>query len=124
MTDEWIQVIECDRSHPCIVAWVPFNESTGLINLADRADEQNWVRALTALTAALDPTRPVVSNDGWETLGGDIIAGFCYTQFTDTYQEINGLLTADRQPKFPIEVIAAATRGAGTSFYDPFQIAP
>ncbi len=31
------------------------------------------------------------------------LAGFCYTQFTDTYQEANGLLFADRTPKFPIE---------------------
>ena len=40
------------------------------------------------------------------------LAGFCYTQFTDTYQEANGLLYADRTPKFPIADIAAATRGA------------
>jgi hypothetical protein len=39
------------------------------------------------------------------------LAGFCYTQFTDTYQEANGLLYADRTPKFPIEDIALATRG-------------
>jgi hypothetical protein len=41
-----------------------------------------------------------------------IFAGFCYTQFTDTYQEVNGLLYADRTPKFPMEVIAHATTGA------------
>src|SRR5213078_2663507 len=40
-----------------------------------------------------------------------LLAGFCYTQFADTYQEANGLLFADRTPKFPIEDIAAATRG-------------
>jgi hypothetical protein len=39
------------------------------------------------------------------------LAGFCYTQFSDTYQEANGLLYADRTPKFPIEEIAAATQG-------------
>jgi beta-galactosidase/beta-glucuronidase len=39
------------------------------------------------------------------------LAGFCYTQFADTYQEANGLLYADRTPKFPIADIAAATRG-------------
>ena len=77
---EWISVIERDRSHPCIVAWVPFNESSGLIDLAGRQDERDWVHALTALTSALDQTRPVVSNDGWETLGGDIIAVHDYEQ--------------------------------------------
>jgi hypothetical protein len=27
------------------------------------------------------------------------VAGFCYTQLTDTDQERNGVVTADRQPK-------------------------
>jgi hypothetical protein len=40
-----------------------------------------------------------------------VFAGFCYTQFSDTYQEANGLLYADRTPKFPIEAIHAATTG-------------
>jgi hypothetical protein len=40
-----------------------------------------------------------------------LLSGFCYTQLTDTYQEANGLLHADRTPKFPLEDIAAATRG-------------
>lgn len=35
----------------------------------------------------------------------DFIAGYCYTQITDVQQEINGLLTEDRKPKVPIEVI-------------------
>ena len=41
-----------------------------------------------------------------------LLAGFCYTQFTDTYQEANGLLHMDRTANFPIEQIAVATRGA------------
>jgi hypothetical protein len=40
-----------------------------------------------------------------------LLTGFCYTQFTDTYQEANGLLYMDRKPKFPLEQIAIATRG-------------
>ena len=38
-----------------------------------------------------------------------VLAGFCYTQFADTYQEANGLLYDDRRPKFPIAEIARAT---------------
>lgn len=34
-----------------------------------------------------------------------IVQGFCYTQLTDVEQEINGLLTYDRIPKVPIEII-------------------
>ena len=33
------------------------------------------------------------------------ISGFCYTQITDVGQEYNGLLTAERKPKVPIEEI-------------------
>jgi beta-galactosidase/beta-glucuronidase len=40
-----------------------------------------------------------------------MFSGSCYTQFTDTYQEANGLLYADRRPKFPLESISLATRG-------------
>jgi hypothetical protein len=40
-----------------------------------------------------------------------LLSGFCYTQLTDTYQEANGLLRADRTSKFPLEEIAASTRG-------------
>ena len=45
----------------------------------------------------------------------NVLAGFCYTQFADTYQEANGLLYADRTPKFPIEDIALAVQGPGTA---------
>ena len=40
-----------------------------------------------------------------------LFSGFCYTQFADTFQEANGLLTADRQPKIPLETIHAAVSG-------------
>jgi hypothetical protein len=32
-------------------------------------------------------------------------AGICYTQLTDVEQEVNGLLTYDRKPKFPLETL-------------------
>ena len=41
----------------------------------------------------------------------NLLAGYCYTQFADTYQEANGLLFADRTPKIPIDHIARATVG-------------
>jgi hypothetical protein len=205
LTHEWTDVIQRDRSHPCIVAWVPFNESWGVPDLPDSPAQRHYVQALYHLTKTLDPTRPVVGNDGWESVATDLIgihdyddnpkrlmarygfetvrlfqrerpggrqllighqhegqpimltefggiafspnvektwgytrsgterefaakyrgllevvrsapllAGFCYTQFADTYQEANGLLYADRTPKMPIEEIALATRGSRT----------
>lgn len=35
--------------------------------------------------------------------GIDYLSGCCYTQLTDVQQEVNGLLTADRVPKIPLE---------------------
>ena len=35
-----------------------------------------------------------------------LLAGFCYTQLTDTMQETNGLLDENRRPKLPIEVLS------------------
>ena len=43
-----------------------------------------------------------------------LFSGFCYTQFTDTFQEANGLLYADRTPKVPLELIAEATSASPT----------
>lgn len=39
------------------------------------------------------------------------IQGFCYTELSDVEQEINGLLTYDRKPKIPVEVIRAINEG-------------
>ncbi|TAE94411.1 MAG: glycoside hydrolase family 2 [Oscillatoriales cyanobacterium] len=209
LTREWTEAIDRDASHPCIVVWVPFNESWGVPNLVEAAAHRNYVQALYFLTKTLDPTRPVIGNDGWESIDTDILAihdydnnpqtvakrygpevqladlfdrgrpggriltldghphqgqpvmltefggiacagrenpdfhrvwgyvrasdtselqrrytallhvvnrvemfsGFCYTQLTDTFQEANGLLYADRTPKFPLQAIAAATLG-------------
>jgi hypothetical protein len=202
---EWLDVLRRDASHPCIVAWVPFNESWGVPDLPDSPAQRHYVEALYHLTKSVDPERPVLGNDGWESVATDIIgihdydtepgrigrryglediesnllrrerpggrllfvgqegawnhpimltefggiafaqdrdntwgysrtdtaeeflanytalletvrslpalAGFCYTQFTDTYQEANGLLYADRTPKAPIEKLAEATSG-------------
>ena len=206
-TSEWIAAILRDRSHPCIVAWVPFNESWGVPDLPTSQAQRDYVQALYHLTRTLDASRPVIGNDGWEFVTADLVgihdydadverlarrytaadgaagllarerpgrrrlaldghpyagqpivlsecgglalggpqhadgswgytwaatpdafaqryqalmatlhalpllAGFAYTQFTDTYQEVNGLVTADRTPKAPIETIAQATRG-------------
>ncbi len=36
------------------------------------------------------------------------ICGFCYTQFTDVMQEMNGVFTFDRRPKMPVESMKKA----------------
>lgn len=79
LTAEWTEIVEQCRPHPSVVTWVPMNESWGVRDLADSAPQRNLTIALTALTRALDPHRPVVSNDGYELTGGDIIALHDYT---------------------------------------------
>jgi hypothetical protein len=39
------------------------------------------------------------------------IVGFCYTQFMDTGQETNGLVTADGKPKLPVTSIYQIVTG-------------
>ena len=215
---EWCEAIDRDSSHPCIVVWVPYNESWGVPELPTLRQHRHAVEGLYHLTRTLDPTRPVVGNDGWEATATDIIgihdydpnphhieqrygrevdpvqlfdrrrpggrvltldgyphrgqpimltefggiafsarrppldgtgnaespgwgysaamsaeeflvryrhlvtavietplfSGFCYTQFADTFQEINGLLYADRTPKVPLERIAEVTQRSRT----------
>ena len=73
LTREWLDVVRRDVSHPSIIAWVPFNESWGVQHLAHDPAQRAYTRALTALTRALDPTRPVISNDGWEHTDSDLL---------------------------------------------------
>ncbi len=204
LTKEWLEIIKRDYSHPCVVAWVPFNESWGVPDLPSSAEQRAYVKSIYHLTKALDTTRMVSANDGWEQNCGDLLsihdytpqaqkilerygslealerslnefrsagraltlqgferldkptlltefggiafsegdgwgysrasnsedflnhyctllaavhqskglAGFCYTQLTDTFQEKNGLLYADRTPKADLLKLAQATRGS------------
>jgi beta-galactosidase/beta-glucuronidase len=70
---EWIEVIERDFSHPCIIVWVPFNESWGVPELTNVREHRDAIEALYHMTKTLDATRPVVGNDGWESSATDII---------------------------------------------------
>ena len=40
-----------------------------------------------------------------------VLAGYCYTQFSDTRQEANGLVDAARKPKLPIATIRSIVLG-------------
>jgi len=70
---EWTEAIARDYSHPCIIVWVPFNESWGVPNLTAIQAHRNAVEALYHTTRMLDPTRPVIGNDGWEASATDIL---------------------------------------------------
>lgn len=76
---EWLRLVQRDRSHPSVVVWVPVNESWGVQDIATDPAQQHFSRSLAQLTRALDPTRPVVSNEGWEHLDSDILGVHDYT---------------------------------------------
>lgn len=74
MISEWKNVVMRDINHPCIVAWVPINESWGVPEIHRDAMQQQHALSLYHLTKSLDSTRPVVSNDGWEMVTTDLCA--------------------------------------------------
>jgi len=86
LSTEWADMIERDRSHPCIITWVPLNESWGVQHIAHDPAQQAFARSLADLTRALDPTRPVVSNDGWEHTSSDLVTIHDYTDSPDLIQ--------------------------------------
>jgi beta-galactosidase/beta-glucuronidase len=77
---EWPEVVAAHRGHPSVVAWVPLNESWGVQEAEADARQRALIGALAAAAGALDGTRPVSANDGWETLGGDVLGVHDYTQ--------------------------------------------
>ena len=63
LTREWLAVLERNYNHPCIVAWVPFNESWGVSNLARDPAQRHYVQAIYHLTKAIDTTRPMMAGN-------------------------------------------------------------
>lgn len=72
---EWTEVIDRDYNHPCVITWVPLNESWGVRNIVTDERQQNYARALYFITKSLDATRLVSSNDGWEQICESDICG-------------------------------------------------
>lgn len=72
VTREWLDVVRRDVNHPSVVTWVPLNESWGLEVIEDDPAQRHYASALFHLTKALDPSRPAISNDGWEHTDSDI----------------------------------------------------
>ncbi len=70
---EWTNAVMQCMDHPSIVAWVPFNESWGIGNVSEDRRQQELTERIRAATKSLDPSRPVISNDGWEHTRSDIV---------------------------------------------------
>ena len=66
--------IDRDFNHPSIIAWVPLNESWGVRQIYTDPKQQALARLLYHTAKALDGTRMVSVNDGWEQVETDICA--------------------------------------------------
>jgi beta-galactosidase/beta-glucuronidase len=64
-TREWLEAVARDYNHPSIIVWAPINESWGVPNLREPR-QQFHLKELYTLTHALDSTRLVIDNEGWE----------------------------------------------------------
>ena len=74
LTREWLEILDRDYNHPCIVTWVPINESWGVPHICNNEQQKHHSLAMYHLIHSLDSTRLVISNDGWEMTKSDICA--------------------------------------------------
>lgn len=68
LMDEMHAFIQRDYNHPCIISWVPMNESWGIYEIADNEQQRNFARAMYYMIKGEDDTRLVSSNDGWDQI--------------------------------------------------------
>ena len=67
LSAEWQVAVRRDYNHPCIITWVPVNESMGFPGLGqEHAGQYSYIERMVQVTRRLDTTRPVIDNDGWE----------------------------------------------------------
>ncbi len=90
LTKEWLDILARDYNHPCVIAWVPVNESWGVPALERSAPQRSFVRTLYHLTKALDPTRMVIGNDGWEQVITDVLTVHDYSGRGQTLRDRYG----------------------------------
>ena len=74
LTETMKGFIDRDFNHPCIITWVPLNESWGVESIYTQPGQQAFAKALYHLCKAADGTRLVSGNDGWEQVTTDIYA--------------------------------------------------
>lgn len=69
---EWAEIVKRDYNHPSIITWVPLNESWGIQNVGRIRQEQHLSQSIFHFVHAMDTTRLVISNDGWELTETDV----------------------------------------------------
>src|SRR5438876_8185361 len=104
LLDEFAATIERDRDHPCIVAWVPMNETFGFPRPVRENELMSLLFRLYRCARQLDVTRPVVSNDGWEHALTDLCTLHDYGPAADLrhrYRSLSAALEPAGRPHAP-----------------------
>lgn len=91
---EWQEIVSVARNFTSVICYVPLNESWGVRKILTDAAQQNYARSLYYLTKAIDASRLVSTNDGWENVDvTDIISIHDYaydsSEFPAKYQPEN-----------------------------------
>lgn len=81
---EWLLAVKQQYNHPCVVCWVPFNESWGVENILTDKVQQAFVNDVYYSTKQIDGMRPVITNDGWQHTISDIVTIHHYSQQAET----------------------------------------
>jgi beta-galactosidase/beta-glucuronidase len=117
LINEWQDIIERDYNHPCIIIWVTFNESWGVSNLLSDKSQQAYVKAAYNLTKAMDQTRLVVGNDGWEHTETDICTYHDYVkkgeELVEAYKDIDKFVNGVPAKLYPRYTFADGHKYSG-----------
>lgn len=65
---EWEEIVSTAKNFTSVIVYAPMNESWGIRGVLTDKRQQDFARALYYLTYALDGTRLVSTNDGWENV--------------------------------------------------------
>lgn len=66
LTKEWGEIISAMKNFTSVVAYVPLNESWGVWQILNDKRQQNLANAMYYIAKAMDGTKLVSANDGWE----------------------------------------------------------
>lgn len=124
------EFITRDYNHPCIITWIPLNESWGVRNIYSNVKQQNFAAALYHQIKALDDTRLIGNNDGWEQVSQTDFYGIHdYTpvgeRLSPAYQDPETLLASCAQNRMccatghpPLQKPVLITEYGGIAFDD------
>lgn len=75
IANEWQHIVRTVVNNPSVICFVPLNESWGVEQIVNDKAQQRFASAMYYLTKALDGTRLVSTNDGWEYVDDTDIVG-------------------------------------------------